>query len=193
MCINRDLPIYCTNDPADLGCRGGFSEVLGLPEDSPLGRHLHVRCTTPRPPAPSRKLRRLFAAAVGLGALVLAATALSRSRPARDRTIQLIGSSQKQDGKVQVVHVKARSPEARTKVSKLGLDMTEHGDATGVEVVLHGTKDAARLREAGFDYNVKIADLAAQEQDERCEGPEVRRGRRAVAAAERAYVVPAPR
>ena len=28
---------------------------------------------------------------------------------------------------------------------------------TGVEVVLHGTKDAARLREAGFDYNVEIA------------------------------------
>ena len=74
----------------------------------------------------------------------------------------MVGSSQKQDGKVQVVHVEARSPEARTKVSKLGLDMTEHGDATGVEVVLHGTKDAARLREAGFDYNVKIADLAAR-------------------------------
>ena len=90
-----------------------------------------------------------------------AATALSVPASAKPDD-PLIGSSQKQDGKVQVVHVKARSPEARTKVSKLGLDMTEHGDATGVEVVLHGTKDAARLRDAGFDYNVKIADLAAR-------------------------------
>ena len=111
---------------------------------------------------PSRKLRRPFAAAVGLGALVLVTTTVSTVPASAGRDDQLVGSSKGQDGKVQVVHVEARSPEARTKVSKLGLDMTEHGDATGVEVVLHGKKDAARLREAGFDYNVEIADLTAR-------------------------------
>ncbi len=113
---------------------------------------------------PSRKLRRPFAAAVGLGALVLVTTAVSMVPASAGPDDQLVGSSKGQDGKVQVVHVDAPSPEARTKVSKLGLDMTEHGDASGVEVVLHGTKDRARLREAGFDYNVKIADLAARER-----------------------------
>jgi hypothetical protein len=121
--------------------------------------------SAPHPPStrtPDRKLRRPFAAAVGLGALVLVTTAVSMVPASAGRDDPLVGSSKAQNGKVQVVHVEAGSPAARTKVSKLGLDMTEHGDATGVDVVLHGTKDAARLRDAGFDYSVKIADLAAR-------------------------------
>ena len=113
-------------------------------------------------PTPHRKLRRPFAAVVGLGALALVTTAVSMVPASARPDGPLLGSSKAQDGKVQVVHVQARSPEARTKVSKLGLDMTEHGDASGVEVVLHGSKDRARLREAGFTYDVKIADLAAR-------------------------------
>ena len=65
----------------------------------------------------------------------------------------------------QLVMVQAPTVADRNEVIALGLDMTEHGDASGVEVVLHGTKDAARLREAGFGLlGVKIADLAAREQ-----------------------------
>ncbi len=65
------------------------------------------------------------------------------------------------DEKVQVVHVAAATPAERTKVNNLGLDTTEHGDATGVEVVLHSAADAAKLRAAGFRWRVEDADLAA--------------------------------
>ena len=63
--------------------------------------------------------------------------------------------------KVQVVHVLAKSQADRTKVNELGLDTTEHGDDTGVEVILHGKSDAAKLRAAGFTWRVEDADLAA--------------------------------
>lgn len=63
--------------------------------------------------------------------------------------------------KVQVVHVHAPSQAERTRVNNLGLDTTEHGDATGVEVVLHSAADAQRLRAAGFTWRVEDADLAA--------------------------------
>ena len=63
--------------------------------------------------------------------------------------------------KVQVVHVTAKTPAERTKVNNLGLDTTEHGDASGVEVVLHSAADAKKLRAAGFSWRVEDADLAA--------------------------------
>ncbi len=63
--------------------------------------------------------------------------------------------------KVQVVHVTARTQAERSKVNALGLDTTEHGDTSGVEVILHGSADEARLREAGFTWRVEDADLAA--------------------------------
>lgn len=64
-----------------------------------------------------------------------------------------------QDGKVQVVHVLAATAQKRTAVLEMGLDTTEHADATGVDVILHGEEDAAALREAGFKWNVEIPDL----------------------------------
>jgi zinc carboxypeptidase len=63
--------------------------------------------------------------------------------------------------KVQVVHVLAKSQAERTKVNELGLDTTEHGDDTGVEVILHGKSDAAKLRAAGYTWRVEDADLGA--------------------------------
>ena len=50
----------------------------------------------------------------------------------------------------------------RDRLQTLGLDLTEHGDANSVEVVLHGDADAQKLRRAGFRYSVRIADLAAR-------------------------------
>ncbi len=108
------------------------------------------------------RLRRPVAVAAGAGALVLLTSGLSMTRASAEPDRPLLGSSQHQTGKVQVVHVHARTPAARTKVSRLGLDLTEHGDASGVDVVLHGTKDAAALRQAGFDWTVKIPDLEAR-------------------------------
>ncbi len=48
------------------------------------------------------------------------------------------------------------------RLQALDLDVTEHGDADSVEVLLHGRADARTLRAAGFRYRVRVADLAAQ-------------------------------
>ena len=50
----------------------------------------------------------------------------------------------------------------RQRLQALGLDLTEHGDANSLEVLLHGRADAAALRRAGFRYTVRVADLAAR-------------------------------
>lgn len=65
------------------------------------------------------------------------------------------------DAKVQVVHVAAATQQERTRVNALGLDTTEHGDSTGVEVVLHTAADAQKLRAAGFSWRVEDPDLVA--------------------------------
>ena len=65
-------------------------------------------------------------------------------------------------GKVQVVDVAAASRASRNDLQALGLDLTEHGDADSVEVVLHGRDDARKLEAKGFEYNVRIADLGAR-------------------------------
>ena len=50
----------------------------------------------------------------------------------------------------------------RGRLQALGLDLTEHGDANSLEVLLHGRADERALRAAGFRYTVRIADLAAR-------------------------------
>ena len=62
--------------------------------------------------------------------------------------------------KVQVVEVRTANRKAKARLQGLGLDLTEHGDADSVEVLLHGQTDVRTLRKAGFRYTVKIADLA---------------------------------
>ena len=49
------------------------------------------------------------------------------------------------------------SPTAARKdeLTKMGLDLTEHGGKNYVEVVLHGAEDAKRLREAKFAYTTR--------------------------------------
>ena len=94
------------------------------------------------------------------------------------------------DEKVQVVHVAAPTPAERTKVNNLGLDTTEHGDATGVEVVLHSAADAAKLRAAGFT----LARRGRRPRRDDAQGArrrqEVRRLRGGLRPAERADLVP---
>jgi murein tripeptide amidase MpaA len=52
-------------------------------------------------------------------------------------------------------------------LADLGLDLTEHGGPGYREVVLHGAADATRLTAAGFQYQVRVADLAAQSRLDR--------------------------
>ena len=50
---------------------------------------------------------------------------------------------------------------AKTKLLETGLDVTEHGRETFLDVVLHGAKDAKTLVKNGFSYQVLVADLIA--------------------------------
>ena len=76
-------------------------------------------------------------------------------------------SAEARRGLVQVVDVATPTRADRTRLQGLGLDLTEHGDADSVEVVLYGDDDGRRLREAGFTYTVRIADLTARNAENR--------------------------
>ncbi len=62
----------------------------------------------------------------------------------------------------QVVDVSTPRRSDKRRLQGLGLDLTEHGDADSVEVVLSGDADASRLRKAGLRYSVRIPDLQAR-------------------------------
>ena len=62
---------------------------------------------------------------------------------------------------VQLVRVSTPTWADRDRLTNLGLDLTEHGGKDFVEVVLHGLDDVAVLREAGFTWDIEIADLGA--------------------------------
>jgi hypothetical protein len=64
---------------------------------------------------------------------------------------------------VQVVEVSTPTRADKARLQGLGLDLTEHGDADSLEVVLYNEAEAQRLRDAGFTYTVRIADLAARD------------------------------
>ena len=65
-------------------------------------------------------------------------------------------------GTAQLVAVDTPSRTDKRRLQSLGLDLTEHADASSVDVVLHGEQDVQTLSAAGFTYDVKVADLAAQ-------------------------------
>ena len=70
-------------------------------------------------------------------------------------------------GRVQVVEVSTPTRADKARLQTLGLDLTEHGDADSLEVVLYGEADAQRLRDAGLTYTVRIPDLAARNEQNR--------------------------
>jgi hypothetical protein len=65
-------------------------------------------------------------------------------------------------GAVQVVDVQVASNAEKRRLQSLGLDLTEHGDANSIEVVLWGSADADKLRANKFRYTVRVADLTAR-------------------------------
>ena len=74
-----------------------------------------------------------------------------------------VDASDQIDFPVQLVRVHTPTWRDRDRLTNLGLDLTEHGGPDYVEVVLHVPADAARLDDAGFDWTVEVADLAAQD------------------------------
>jgi hypothetical protein len=66
-----------------------------------------------------------------------------------------------------VVRVMTPTRARAQQLADIGLDLTEHGGEGYLGVVLHGAADAAKLRDAGFQHTVEIADLAAQSRADR--------------------------
>jgi hypothetical protein len=64
----------------------------------------------------------------------------------------------------QLVRVNVPTQQDRDRLTALGLDLTEHGGPTYVEVVLHRIEDATRLATAGFTWTVTIPDLALRQR-----------------------------
>jgi murein tripeptide amidase MpaA len=84
-----------------------------------------------------------------------------------DLSIAFVAIAERSTGKVQVVDVDTASRKDKRRLQSLGLDLTEHGDANSVEVVLHGAADERKLRDAGFTFDVRIADLEARSKANR--------------------------
>jgi hypothetical protein len=70
-------------------------------------------------------------------------------------------------GPVQVVDVSTPTRDHKRRLQTLGLDLTEHGDADSIEVVLYGEEDAQVLRRNKFRYTVRIADLERRNEANR--------------------------
>ncbi len=64
--------------------------------------------------------------------------------------------------RAQLVSVKTPTPFHKDLLNLLDIDVTEHGRANFVDVVLYGNDDVEILRQAGLDYEVRIPDLAAR-------------------------------
>ncbi len=113
------------------------------------GQRLIVQACRVRGTGPSARLR-VDVLAVDAGRATAAAGRSVRAAAAADRT--------------QVVEVTTPTRASKNRLHGLGLDLTEHGTARSVEVVLHGDADAKKLRDAGFVWTVTIADLDARQQ-----------------------------
>ena len=70
--------------------------------------------------------------------------------------------------------MKTPTPFHKDLLNLLDLDVTEHGRADFVDVVLYGNDDVDILRQAGLEYEVEIPDLAARRPPERTQGHRLR-------------------
>ncbi|NYG54546.1 M14 family zinc carboxypeptidase [Nocardioides perillae] len=105
-----------------------------------------------------RRLRTL--AASGIAALALGVSALA--------VPGALTSAQGTVGTADVFHpqlLKVDTPTraAKTRLSKLGLDLTEHAGHDYVEVVVHSPLDLVALTAGGFTYDVEIEDMLLRE------------------------------
>ncbi len=107
----------------------------------------------PRPRARAVLAGALAGAAVAAAALAVPTSAAQGETTAPD------------DFRPQLVTVDTPTRAARTRLTKLGLDLTEHAGRDYVEVVLHSPADAAALRASGLEHEVRIADLLRREAE----------------------------
>lgn len=69
------------------------------------------------------------------------------------------------DFRPRLVTVDTPDRAAKRTLQSLGLDLTEHAGHDYVEVVLHSSDDVLALEGAGFDYDVRIADMLLREAE----------------------------
>ncbi|HWT91535.1 MAG TPA: M14 family zinc carboxypeptidase [Solirubrobacteraceae bacterium] len=67
----------------------------------------------------------------------------------------------------QLVSVQTPTRADKDALVALGLDMTEHGGAESLGVVLHGDADRKVLRDAGFEWQIKVPDMVRQDVEHR--------------------------
>ena len=84
------------------------------------------------------------------------------SASSADLSIGFVEIARALTGKIQIVDVGTPTRKDKRRLQSLGLDLTEHGDGNSVEVVLHGGGRREKLRDAGFTYDVRVADLEAR-------------------------------
>jgi hypothetical protein len=98
---------------------------------------------------------------LALGASVLAVPAATASMDLPGAEPVLAADS------VSLVRVSTPTRADKDRLTALPLDLTEHAGPDFVEVVLHGATDVDLLQSAGFDYDVEVADLVAQDRERR--------------------------
>ena len=67
----------------------------------------------------------------------------------------------------QFVHIALPNRKAFNVLEGLEIDMADHGTADGIDAVIHTPEELELLRRAGFDTQVKIADLRADGGEQR--------------------------
>jgi hypothetical protein len=70
-------------------------------------------------------------------------------------------------GKLQLVEVETKTAADKARLQELGIDYTEHAGDNHMEAVLYGDQDVQKLRDNGFSFDVKIADLFAHDLKKR--------------------------
>ena len=123
---------------------------------------------------------RLVSASAGFGGVELASGFVTRGQQLLVQACRQPGGSAKAElatnlqaitggpvDTLSVVEVQTSDRGAKKRLQALGLDLTEHGTDTTLEVVLHGKADAKTLDDAGFSYTTEIADLAAKSKKNR--------------------------
>jgi hypothetical protein len=107
-------------------------------------------------PARTRRTGALTA----LGVLAVLATALA---PTSTATVVSPASVTDAAFAPQLVTVDTPTRADKDRLSDLGLDLTEHAGHDYIEVVLHTAADEQALRDAGFTWDVRIADMLARQ------------------------------
>jgi hypothetical protein len=107
-------------------------------------------------PAPSRRITTLTALGVA-AALAMAVAPSSRATVASPTSVTEAAFAP------QLVTVDTPTRADKDRLNALGLDLTEHAGHDYIEVVLHTADDEQALRDAGFTWDVRIADMLARQ------------------------------